>query len=170
MKKNIVRRVSNRFLASIARIVPGTSTLRPWVHRLRGVKILGTVFIGEDVYLENEFPEAVEIHDGVQLSMRCVVIAHTRGEGKIIIGKNAFIGANCVISAASGRTTRIGEGAVVAAGCAISSSVPDRALIGHPKHIPIATVTVPLTWDASYEQFIAGLKSWPKPGERKKQI
>jgi acetyltransferase-like isoleucine patch superfamily enzyme len=132
------------------------------------VKIYGKVYIGEDVYLENEYPEAVEIHDGVQLSLRCVLIAHTRGMGKIIIGKNAFIGANCVITAAAGRTTRIGEGSVITAGCALSSSIPDQALIGHPKFIPVALVTVPLTADATYEKFVSGLKTWQKRRDREK--
>jgi acetyltransferase-like isoleucine patch superfamily enzyme len=168
MKKNLPRRIFNRFLGSLARVAPGMSTVRPWLHRLRGVKIHGKIFIGEEVYLENEYPEAVEIYDGAQLALRCILIAHTRGVGKIIIGKNAFIGANCVITAAAGRTTRIGEGAVVAAGCAISSTVPDRALIGHPKYVPIATVTVPLTWDTSYEQFVWGLKAWQKQSDREK--
>jgi acetyltransferase-like isoleucine patch superfamily enzyme len=165
MKKNLIRRIFNRALGLLARILPGSTNLRPLLHRMRGVKIRGKVFIGEDVFLENEYPEAIEIDDGVQISLRCIILAHTRGVGKVFIGRNAFIGANCVITAAAGRVTRIGEGAVIAASCAISSSIPDQALIGHSKIQPIARVTIPLTCDTSYEQFMWGLKSWQKRSE-----
>src|SRR5262249_7048085 len=60
-QKNLLRRGSNRILHKLARAVPGSTTLRPALHRWRGVAIGHNVFIGDDVYLENEFPELVEI-------------------------------------------------------------------------------------------------------------
>jgi hypothetical protein len=71
----------------IARFGSGATTFRPYLHKLRGVKIYGNVFIGDDVYLEYEYPEAVEIHDGAGIALRSTIIAHYRGPGKIIIGK-----------------------------------------------------------------------------------
>ena len=68
----------------MARFLPGATTLRPFLHKLRGVKIYGKVFIGDDVYIENEHPECVEIHEGVQIVLRTNIIAHFRGTGKII--------------------------------------------------------------------------------------
>jgi len=64
MARSFPRRISNRILHLMARFLPGSKSLRPFLHGLRGVKIHGTVFIGDDVYLENEYPECVEIHDG----------------------------------------------------------------------------------------------------------
>jgi len=158
MKKSVLRGIINRFLGLLARFLPGATTIRPALHRLRGVKIMGKVFIGDDVYLENEYPENIEIQEGAQVTLRCVLIAHTRGPGKIVIGKNAFIGTNCVISASPGRTLTIGEGAVVTASTVVSSDVPSHTLFGVPKGQPLAMVTVPLTMETSYEQFLDGLK------------
>ena len=76
--KSFARRVCNRLLHQLARSLPGASSLRPFLHRLRGVKIHGKVYIGDDVYLENEYPECIEIHDEVQIGLRTTVIAHTR--------------------------------------------------------------------------------------------
>ena len=135
-------------------------SIRPAIHKLRGVKIRGQIFIGDDVYIENEYPEQVEIEDGAQITVRCTILAHTRGFGRIIIGKNAFIGSNCVITAPAGRTLRIGEGAVVAAGSVISADVPAGALVGTERPKPMARVTVPLTMETSYEEFVLGLRPW----------
>lgn len=159
-KKSLFRRVANRFLGFLARLAPGATTLRPMLHRMRGVKIRGKVFIGDDVYIENEYPEAIELEDGAQICLRSLLLAHTRGAGRIIIGKNAFIGANCVVSVPSGRTLRIGEGAVIAASCVVSSDVPDHALIGQPKATVLAAVTVPLTMETNYDDFLLGLRPW----------
>lgn len=158
--KSIVRRIANRILAATVRFAPGATSLRPALHKLRGVKISGRVFIGDDVYIENEYPEFVEIEDGAQITLRCTVIAHTRGSGRVIIGKNAFIGANCTITAPANRTLRIGEGAVIAAGSVVSTDVPPGALMGVERPKPLARVTVPLTMETSYEQFALGLRPW----------
>jgi acetyltransferase-like isoleucine patch superfamily enzyme len=144
----------------MARTLPGATTLRPMLHRLRGVKIRGKVFIGDDVYIENEYPEAIELEDGVQICLRSVLLAHTRGAGRIVIAKNAFLGANCVVTAPAGKTIRIGSGAVIAASCVVSSDIPDRALIGQPKAVVLAEVTVPLTMHTSYDDFVLGLRPW----------
>lgn len=139
--------------------MPGAMSFRPFLHRLRGVKISGRVFIGDDVYIENEYPECVELCDGAQICLRSTLIAHTRGPGRIVIGKNAFLGANCVITAAVGRTLNIGEGAVVTTCSAIASNVPAHTMVGNEKAKPLATVTVPLAMDTPYEEFVAGLRA-----------
>jgi len=51
MKERILRGSINRILHLLARFGPGATTLRPFLHKLRGVKIHGKVFIGDDVYL-----------------------------------------------------------------------------------------------------------------------
>jgi acetyltransferase-like isoleucine patch superfamily enzyme len=158
MKKSIVRRVLNRVLGMMARFLPGSESLRPFLHKLRGARIEGHVFIGDDVYFENEFPECIEVHDGVQICLRSVLIAHTRGPGRIVIEKNAFVGANSVVVASPNATLTIGEGAVVATSSVISSDVPAHTFVGPEKAKPIARATIPLTMDTSYERFLAGLR------------
>ena len=61
----LLRRISNRLCHLMARQLPGATGLRIALHRFRGVTIGTGVFIGDDVYLENEYPERLEIHDGV---------------------------------------------------------------------------------------------------------
>jgi UDP-3-O-[3-hydroxymyristoyl] glucosamine N-acyltransferase len=160
--KSFLRRISNRFLHQLARMLPGATTLRPFLHRLRGVRIYGNVFIGDDVYLENEYPEVVEIHDGVQIGLRSTIIAHTRGAGKIVFEKNAFIGASCVIAVAPGKTLTIGEGAVVGIGSCVTADVAEGIFYGMDKAKPLARATVPLTTKTSYEHFVRGLRPLPK--------
>jgi len=158
MRKTLVRRILNRVLGKLARALPGSTSLRPLLHRLRGVRIRGTIFIGEDVYLENEYPECVMIEDGAQICLRTTIIAHTRGTGQIILEKNAFIGACCTIIAPEGAILTIGEGSVVGAGAVISSDVPARTLVAPDRVKAYAQVTVPFTMHTGYDEFRRGLR------------
>jgi acetyltransferase-like isoleucine patch superfamily enzyme len=163
MKKSPFRRVCNRILGMVARFAPGATSLRPFLHKLRGVQIRGRVFIGDDVYVENEYPESIELQDGAQICLRSILIAHTRGPGHIVIGKDAFIGANCILTAAPGKTLTIGEGAVVVAGSVIASDVPAHTLVGHEKAKPLALLAVPLSMQTPYGQFLAGIRPLNRP-------
>jgi acetyltransferase-like isoleucine patch superfamily enzyme len=158
MKKSVLRRGVNRVLGIWARFAPGALSLRPFLHKLRGVKIHGRVFLGDDVYIENEYPECIELHDGAQICLRSILIAHTRGPGRIVIGKNAFVGANCVVAASPGKTLTIGEGAVITASSVVMSDVPAHALVGNEKAAVLATAAVPLTLETPYDNFLAGLR------------
>lgn len=158
MKKSAVRRVLNRILGMLARFAPGATSLRPFLHKLRGVHITGRVFIGDDVYIENEYPNCIELHDGAQICLRSILIAHTRGSGRIVIGKDAFVGANCVLTASPGVTLTVGEGSVIATSSVITSDVAAHTLVGNEKAKPLARVTVPFTIDTPYDRFLAGLR------------
>jgi acetyltransferase-like isoleucine patch superfamily enzyme len=158
MKKSFVRRALNRILGLLARFAPGATSLRPFLHKLRGVHITGRVFIGDDVYIENEFPECIELHEGAQLCLRSILIAHTRGSGRIVIGKDAFVGANCVLTASPGVTLTVGEGSVIATSSVITSDVAAHTLVGNEKAKPLARVTVPFTMETPYDRFLAGLR------------
>jgi heptaprenylglycerol acetyltransferase len=158
MNKPFLRRATNRILHLMARFSPGAKSLRPALHRWRGVKIGRDVFLGDDVYLDNEWPERIEIQDNVQISMRAIVIAHTRGPGQVIIEEEAFVGPNCVLVAGAGRVLRIGKGAVVGAGSVITKSVPPALYVAPPPVEVLASVSVPLPKAETMQEFWAGLK------------
>ena len=162
MNKSIIRRVTNRILALMARFAPGGTTLRPFLHKLRGVRITGRVFIGDDVYLENEYPECIELQDGAQVLLRSILLANTRGLGRIVVGKDAMIGANSVLTTTAGATLTIGEGAVVSASSVVTSSVPAHTLVGNPKAKLLARVTVPFAMKTTYLEFLRGLRPLDK--------
>lgn len=110
------------------------------------------------MYVENEYPECIELCEGAQVCLRSILIAHTRGPGRIVIGKNAFLGASCVVTASAGRTLTIGEGAVVTTCAVITSNVSPFTMVGNERAKQLAIVTVPLAMDTPYETFIAGLR------------
>jgi acetyltransferase-like isoleucine patch superfamily enzyme len=157
MKKSFLRRSSNRLLHLLARFAPGSQSLRPFLHRLRGVRVETSVFIGDDVYIDNEYPECVEIHENVSISMRAVIIAHTRGPGRVILEKDCFVGPNAVVCCSGGRTLHIGEGAVVSAGCVVTHSVPPRTMVSPAPSRPVAHLKTPLTLNTSLAEFLAGM-------------
>lgn len=157
MEESILRGSLNRILHLMARFGPGATTLRPFLHKLRGVKIYGKVFIGDDVYLENAHPECIEIHDGAQIVLRTNIIAHFRGAGKIIIGKNVWIGMCCNIAASPGQILNIGEGAAIGMGSTVTRDVPPFTFVVGSPAKPKYKVTVPMTLETSFEDWKNGL-------------
>ncbi len=142
----------------MARLSPGATSMRPFLHRARGVKIGRGVFIGDDVFIDGEYPEMVEIHDGAAISMRATIIAHNKGPGKVIIEREAFIGPQAVVLCNGGKILRIGEGAVVGAGCVISRNVaPHVVMVSAPAQI-VGYATISLATAESNEEFWSGLK------------
>ena len=171
MKKRLLRRMFNRILHLMARFLPGSTSLRPFLHRLRGAKIHGKVFIGDDVYLENEYPERIEIHDGAAILVRSTLIAHfdyraPGGEGRIIIEKNAVILANCTIVCSPGHSLTIGEGSVISAGSVVQHNIPPHTLCAGPRIKAVATVTVPFTLQTGYQDFVRGLRPFRPAGKK----
>jgi serine acetyltransferase len=152
------KRVSNRVLHVLARFLPGATSLRPFLHRLRGVKVAKGVFIGDEVYLDNEYPEAIELREGALIGLRSTIVAHTRGAGRVVIGKNAVLGAGTLITCSGGQSLEIGEGAVLGAGSVVANSIPPFTLCGSPRAKVLATVTVPFTLETSYQEFLRGLR------------
>jgi heptaprenylglycerol acetyltransferase len=158
MTKTRLRRASNRILQLLARILPGATNLRPTLHRLRGVKIYGRVFIGDDVYIENEYPERVEIHDQASINVRATILAHFReSTSRVVIEKCVRIGPHCVVAASDGQALTIGEGSVLAAGSVVTRNVPKFRLYTGVPAKPAAKVTVPLTLGTDYKDFKKGL-------------
>jgi len=157
--KPLYRQVINRLLHLLARYLPGISSTRVFLHKLRGVKINGKPAIGADVYIDDAFPEDIEINDGAQISIRAVLVSHFRGRGKIIIGKNAFIGPHSVIL----KNVEIGEGAVVMAGSVVNKNVPPFTMVGGaPSAIPLAKSSCHLGYGKDFKTFMLSLKPLEK--------
>jgi len=157
MNESLSRRISNRVLHLLARVLPGATGLRPFLHRLRGVKIGSDVFIGDDVYLENEHPKAVEIQDHVHIGVRAIILAHTRGSGRVVLEKDSFVGPNAIIVTSGDRTLRVGEGAVVGAGVVVTCDIPAHVFVGSAAATSVAGASVPFTKAERMEDFLRGL-------------
>ena len=127
MEKSIFRRTFNRVLHLIAPADACSKSFCPFLHRLRGVTIKKGVFIGDDVYIDNEYPECVELHENVSVSMRALLVAHTRGPGRIILERNSFVGPNAIVCCYAGRVIRIGKGRLFPQ----ARSSPGACLPGH---------------------------------------
>jgi acetyltransferase-like isoleucine patch superfamily enzyme len=70
------RNLINRFFHKLAYVIPGGSSLRPWIHRMRGAKIGKNVWISQFVYIDELHPEAVTIHDNCTIGLRTSVFTH----------------------------------------------------------------------------------------------
>ena len=162
--KPFVRRCLNRVLNVVVRLSPGARTLRPFLHRARGVTIGRDVFIGDDVFIDGEYPEMIEIQDGAAVSMRAMIIAHSKGPGRVVIEKEAFIGPQAIILCNGGKELRIGAGAIISAGCVISRNVPPRQVVVPAPNQIAGEATVSLASAETLEAFWAGLR--PVGGRR----
>lgn len=151
-----------RILHKLAYIAPGGYTLRPMLHRKRGARIGKNVWISQYVYIDELHPEAITIMDNTTIGLRTSIFTHLywgpRRSGneylEVIIEKNVFVGPHCLILPG----VHIGEGAVIRGGSVISRDVPAFTFWGPPPAGPLARVTVPLTPEHSYEEFVRGLK------------
>jgi len=151
-----------RLLAKIAYVAPGGYTLRPWLHKIRGVQMGKNVWISQHVYIDEVHPENIVIKDNVGIGFRSTIFAHFywgdyeagKKVGKVVIEKDVYIGPHCIIL----QDVTIGEGSVITAGTVVSKNVPPGVLYGNPSASPLAKVTRPLIKGTSYKEFLLGLK------------
>ena len=130
IKENWFIGIKNRFLQEIARKLPGAMTLRPLLHRWRGVEIEKNVWIGYDAIIETAPPELVTIEEGAIVSIQALILAHFGGwKGSVVIERNAFLGPRVIVLP----NVVIGEGSVVAAASVVTQSVEPMTLVqGNP--------------------------------------
>jgi tetrahydrodipicolinate N-succinyltransferase len=77
-----------------------------------------------------------------------------QSNGRVIIENDVFIGPHCVILP----NVTIGAGSVIAAGTVVTRSVPPRTFWGPPAAEALGRVTVPLTAEHGYLEFLRGMK------------
>ncbi|HLV33197.1 MAG TPA: acyltransferase [Chitinispirillaceae bacterium] len=157
----MIKDIYQRVLRKIAYSVPGGFSIRPMLHRMRGVHIGKDVWISQYVYIDEIHPESVFIGDNTTIGIGTLIIAHFYwgpkkkiNDGNVKIENDVFIGPNCVILP----DVHIGKEAVIQAGTVVSRNVPSGTLWGAPKAGPIAGVTIPLTKHFSSDQFRKGLR------------
>jgi acetyltransferase-like isoleucine patch superfamily enzyme len=160
----------NRILLSllnrIAFICPGGYTVRPALQRWRGVSMGKRVWLGLYVYIDDLHPAALSIGDNCSIGLRTSILTHfywgprrAGSNGTVVIENNVFVGPHCVILP----NVRIGEGAVITAGTVVSRNVPPHTYWGVPPAEALAEVSVPLTAQHTYAEFLRGLKPAVRP-------
>lgn len=162
----VLRGVLNRILQIIALYAPGGRSLKPFLHRLRGVRMGARVWIGTDCIIETMRPDLVQLGNNSVIGIRCVIIAHFREMGcekraadqpTVVIEDDVYVGPGTIILP----NVRIGHGSVITAGSVVSSSVPPLTMVqGNPAR-PIATCDVPLV-GTSYKDFLRHVRPLPR--------
>jgi len=157
----MIRNWLGRILHFVAFIGPGGDSLRPWLHRLRGANIGKRVWIARYVYVDELHPEEVTIGDNCTIGLRTSIFTHfywgakqDRSSGRVVIENNVFVGPHCVILP----NVKIGQGAVIKAGTVVSRNIPPRTFWGSPSAKALGLVTVPLTAEHTYEEFVQGMR------------
>jgi acetyltransferase-like isoleucine patch superfamily enzyme len=158
----IFKNILNRILHKIAYFIPGGGSVRPLLHKMRGVKLGKNIWISQNVYIDELHPEGVTIQDNCTIGLRTAIFTHfywgplrpNQTAGKVTIEKDVFVGPYCVILPG----VRIGQGSVIKAGTVVTKDVPPFTFWGVPGAEPLGRITVPLTSRNSYDQFVAGLR------------
>ncbi|HEX3985505.1 MAG TPA: acyltransferase [Acidobacteriaceae bacterium] len=154
-----LRGMYGRLLQILARILPGATSLRVFLHRARGVRIGKGVWIGYDVVLDTARPDLIVIEDGVAISMRALVIAHFKEQRGVRIEREAFIGPGAVVLPG----VIVGRGAVVKAGSVVSQSVPPMTVVQGNPAVPVARCGIPFRQDVSMKLFSRHLRPLSAP-------
>ncbi|MEM4554633.1 MAG: acyltransferase [Candidatus Anstonellaceae archaeon] len=128
--KNPLAVIFNFLLIYPARFFPSTS-LKNMAYRLCGAKIGKGVTFGLGAMLDIFFPELIEVGDEAIIGYNSVILAHEflQGKyriGKVKIGKNAMIGANCTIMPG----VSIGDDACICAMSLVNKDVPAGQMWG----------------------------------------
>ena len=158
-----LRRIVNFVLELIVDLLPGGTTLRVLVHKLRGVKFVGRAFISRRVILETKYPERIWIGSNVFIGIGTTVIAHhdtseDLSSVNVRIGDNVYIGPHCVLLPGS----QIGDNSVVAAGSVVNRPIGASRLVRGNPAAKLADVTTPLGLDGDMVAFMRGLRNFKR--------
>jgi len=157
----MVKNILGRFLHALAFILPFGKKLRPFLHRLRGVKIGHNVWISKLVYIDENHPDAISIGDNSTIGFRTTIFSHVYfgrrrkvNVEKVVIGNNVFIGPHCLILP----NVTIGDNVVIMGGSVINRNIPPNTMWGPAATEMMSRVTVPLTSQHSYSEFVKGIR------------
>jgi len=141
-----IKRIMGKILQFIARKFPFLPPqIRAFLQQMRGVKFseYSAVFIGEDVYFDDMYPELISIGrkviitEGVRILSHFVSANHERTseapfffyKGAVEIGDNVFIGMNTAIV----KPIKIGSGSMIGANSVLTKDVPENSImVGSP--------------------------------------
>jgi len=143
----MLKKIWIRFLHHLARhCFP--SSLRVFLHKMRGVKIGKKVFIGLDVHIDDDNPDLVVIEDRAFITPECVLLTHKRNIAEYKhgdwVGDKDFIregitiksGAHVGIGTLVMPGVTIGEGAIIGAGSVVTKDIPAYSLaVGVPAKV-----------------------------------
>ena len=131
----------NYIKKKIAKLFRG---INRWRYRVLGVEVGKSVFISWSAYIDTTYPGSIVIGENTIIAAGAKLIAHDHsvyrripidlddGKGKIIIGKNVFIGVGAIIL----RNVTIGNNAIVGAGAVVTKDVPPNTIaIGNPARV-----------------------------------
>jgi acetyltransferase-like isoleucine patch superfamily enzyme len=143
--RGLLRILMQKLLHQWARVcIPASPRL--WLYRTMGVAIGRHVFVGLDTWLDDQFPELIEIEDDVTISFRVTVVVHddARRMNAVIPGaldgtvapvrlkRGCYLGAGCLILPG----VTVGERAVVGAGAVVTRDVPPgKIALGVPARV-----------------------------------
>ena len=106
------------------------------LYRMRGSKIADKVDIASGVFIEESYPELVEVEENVDIGPNVIIVAHDTSyhcvqpdipmlKKRVVIKRNAYIGAGAIILPG----VTIGEYSIVAAGSVVTKDVPPHTVV-----------------------------------------
>ena len=148
--KRTLRKVRNNFLMkycfNFVIFTPFNSRIiRPRIMKWMGCKLGKNIFVGDNVYIDKNYPELIEIGDNTYITGGTTLLCHKRDisdyhigdnlfdkpykTGKIVIGKGCSTGTNTLILPG----VTIGDGAIIGAGSLVTKDIPAWTLaVGRP--------------------------------------
>ena len=122
--KNPLRTSLNFLLICTARYLPSTR-LKNFFYRLCGAKIAKGATFGLGSVIDIFFPELIEVGEDTLIGYNTVILGHEflQGQyrtGKVEVGRNVMIGANCTILPG----VKIGDGASISAMSLVNCDIP----------------------------------------------
>lgn len=122
--RNPLRTIINFKIVYLARWLPSLH-LKNFLYHLLGARIGKNVAIGLGATLDIFYPELIEIGDNSIIGYNTTILTHeflikSWKRGKVRVGKNVLVGANCLILPG----VKIGDNSTIAAFSLVNKDVP----------------------------------------------